>query len=157
MRTSAVVLLAMLTIPSAHGWAQSPSPEEAAVRSLDDQERIAALKRDTAELERLWSDHFVVNAPNNKVVAGKRAVLNAFLRSGIINFASFERQVEFFRLEGDLAFLMGLETLVPLSDATSAGLTAGKPTHRRFTNIWKKETGAWRLYARHANVIASPR
>jgi ketosteroid isomerase-like protein len=127
--------------------------DEAAVRSADDQEQIAALNRDTVALERLWSDRLVVNAPNNRVAIGKRAVLDAFVRSGIINFSSFERQIEFVRVDGDFAFIMGLETLVPLSDAPSAGLRAGQPTQRRFTNIWKREAGTWRLYARHANVI----
>jgi hypothetical protein len=96
-----------------------------------------------------------VNAPNNKVVVGKRAVLNAFVHSGIINFSSFERQIEFIRVDDDFAFIMGLETLVPLSDAPSAGLRAGQSTRRRFTNIWRRESGTWRLYARHANVIAN--
>jgi hypothetical protein len=135
--------------------AQNPSPDEVTVRSLDDQERVAALQRDTTALDRLWSDQFAVNAPNNKVVVGKRAVLDAFVHSGIINFSSFERQIEFIRVDRDFAFIMGLETLVPLSDAPAAGLKAGQPTHRRFTNIWRREAGTWRLYARHANVIAN--
>jgi hypothetical protein len=42
--------------------------DEELVRSLDDQERVAALTRDVAALERLWSDQFTVNAPNNQVV-----------------------------------------------------------------------------------------
>jgi hypothetical protein len=47
----------------------------------------------------------------------------------------------------------GLETLLPNSDAPSAGLVAGQPVKRRFTNIWRKEDGTWRLFARHANVV----
>jgi hypothetical protein len=49
--------------------------------------------------------------------------------------------------------LVGIETVMPLSDAPSAGLVAGQPVKRRFTNIWKKERDGWRLFARHANVI----
>lgn len=69
--------------------------DEERVRSLDDQERIAALKCDVPALERLWPEQFAVNAPNNQVVVGRRAVLDAFVRSGVINFSSFERQIEF--------------------------------------------------------------
>lgn len=156
MKNWAVILFGVLVSVGAGARAQSQSPEEAAVRALDDQERIAALKRDTTSLKRLWSDQFVVNAPNNKVVVGQRAVLDAFVRSGIINFSSFERQIEFIRVAGNFAFIMGLETVVPITDAPSAGLKAGQPTHRRFTNIWQNEAGTWRLYARHANVIAKP-
>ena len=145
------LLLGMPALTQAH--AQDGTKDERAVRALDDQERIAALKRDVPALERLWSDQFTVNAPNNQVVIGKRAVLETFVASGIINFSSFERQVEFVRVDGDFAFIMGLETLRPRTDAPAAGLVAGQPVQRRFTNIWKNEGGTWRLYARHANVI----
>ncbi len=155
MRTSP--LLIVLSLLVAGPWipiqAQDRVSEEKVVRSLDDQERTAALKRDVAALDRLWSDQFTVNAPNNKVVAGKRAVLDVFVHGGIINFSSFERHVEFIRVDGDFAFIMGLETVQPISDAPGAGLVAGQPVRRRFTNVWKKEAGRWRLFARHANVI----
>ena len=133
--------------------AQARSPEEQAVLALDDEERLAALERDVPALERLWSDQFVVNAPNNQVVVGKRAVLDTFVGAGVINFSSFERQIEFVRHDGDLVFIMGLETVRPLADAPAAGLVAGQAIQRRFTNIWKREGNTWRLFARHANVM----
>ena len=123
------------------------------VRSIDDQERAAALKRDVPALERLWSDEFVVNAPNNQVVVGRQQNLDKFVRGGVINFSSFERTVEFMRVDGNFGVLMGLETVVPRTDVPSAGLVAGQAIRRRFTNIWKKEGDTWRLYWRHANVM----
>ncbi len=155
MITKAALLVCLLLGGDARLEAQAqdrPSDEEL-VRSLDDQERTAALRRDVAALERLWSDQFVVNAPNNQVVVGKTAVLDVFVRAGVINFSSFERHVEFVRVDGAFAILMGLETVTPVTDALSAGLVAGQPVKRRFTNVWKKEGDAWRLFARHANVI----
>jgi len=125
------------------------------VRALDDQERLAALNRDVPALERLWSDQLTVNAPNNQVVVGRRAVLETFVRTGIINFSRFERHIEFIRADGPLVTIMGLEIVQPLSDASSAGLVAGQTIQRRFTNIWKDEEGTWRLFLRHANVIPS--
>ena len=133
--------------------AQDRNSDEELVRSLDDQERIAALNRDGAALERLWSEQFILNAPNNQVVVGKRAVLDTFVRAGIINFSKFERQIEFIRADGAFVIIMGLETVQPLSDAPSAGLVAGQAIKRRFTNVWKNEAGTWRLFVRHANVI----
>jgi ketosteroid isomerase-like protein len=127
---------------------QSRVSDEEAVRSLDDQERLAALKRDLPALERLWSDQFIVNAPNNQVVIGKRAVLDTFVHSGVINFSLFERKIELVRLEGDFAFIMGAETV-----QAAGGPAAGQTIMRRFTNIWKKDQGTWRLFARHANVV----
>ena len=128
--------------------------DEQLVLSLDDQERKAALSRDDAALEKLWSDDFVLNAPNNQVVVGKSAVLETFVRAGIINFSTFERQIELVRADGTFVVVMGLETVRPISSAPSAGLVAGQVIRRRFTNIWRNESGTWRLFVRHANVIA---
>ena len=133
--------------------AQDRRSDEDHVRSLDDQERIAALKRDIPALERLWPEEFIVNAPNNQVVVGRRAVLETFVRAGVINFSIFERQIELIRADGTFVIIMGLETVEPVSDAPSAGLVAGRTIKRRFTNIWKNEAGTWRLFVRHANVI----
>ena len=44
-----------------------------------------------------------------------------FVRGGLINFSSFERAIEFVRVDGDFAVIMGLETVTPVSDAPSAG------------------------------------
>jgi hypothetical protein len=46
--------------------------DEELVRSLDDQERAAALKRDVAALERLWSDQFTVNAALHEYLEERR-------------------------------------------------------------------------------------
>jgi ketosteroid isomerase-like protein len=146
------VVLAVV-ISSGQSMAQDPKADEQVVRALDDRERLAALARDVPRLEQLWSEQLVVNAPNNRVAAGKQALLDMFVHSGVINFSTFERQIEFVRVDGPYVFLMGLETLGPKTDAPAAGLVAGQVTRRRFTNIWKKEGGTWRLFARHANVI----
>jgi ketosteroid isomerase-like protein len=146
----AILLFAAMAAAAerARAQGQDPRPDDEIVRALDNEERLAALKRDRRALERLWSDQFTVNAPNNKVVIGKPAVLDEFVTGGVINFSSFERRIEFIRVDGDFAFVMGAETVKP-----KAGPSAGQLIERRFTNIWRKEAGTWRLYARHANVI----
>jgi ketosteroid isomerase-like protein len=149
MKVTLLRVLPLLICLNYAALAQSQTPDEAMVRSLDDQERIAALKKDTEALERLWSDQLVGNQPNNKVVADKRALMDA-----LVPRSSYVRQIEFIRVDGDFAFIMGLETIVAATDAPGVGLAAGQPTRRRFTNVWKREGGTWRLYARHANVIA---
>jgi ketosteroid isomerase-like protein len=149
VKTLALLVLPLLIALDGGGPAQGQSAAEAQVRALDDEERIAALKRDTTALKRLWSDQFVANGPNNKVVADKRALLIA-----LVPRSSYVRQVEFVRVDGDFVFLMGLETLIAATDAPDVRLVAGQPTRRRFTHVWKREGDTWRLYARHANVIA---
>jgi hypothetical protein len=44
---------------------------------------------------------------------------------------------------------MGRETVVPKGNSPNAGNTI----NRRYTNIWMKRSGKWRLIARHASVI----
>ncbi|HVT45075.1 MAG TPA: nuclear transport factor 2 family protein [Thermoanaerobaculia bacterium] len=126
-----------------------PAAEEAIVRLLDEQVRMAVLDRDTTALERLLSEQLIVNAPNNQVSLNRRAVLD-LVQQGVIHYASFERTIEVVRIDGDVAIVMGAEIVRPIGNAPLAGQTV----QRRFTNIWKKEDGTWRLTARHANVIA---
>jgi ketosteroid isomerase-like protein len=156
MRTVSLSLL-LLLLGAVRGVSAGEAESRAAddektVRSLDDQERVAVLKRDRGMMERLWSDDLFVNAPNNELLIGKAAVL-AWVDRGIINFSSFERHVELVRIDGDIAIIMGAETVTPMGDAPMAGLRAGQAIRRRFTNIWKRNAGTWRLYARHANVV----
>lgn len=153
MRNTIALVLFVTTSLGAGSMTQSHDSIENTVRRLDDQERAAALTRDVPALRRLWSEKLTVNAPNNQVVRGRQAVLDTFVNTGVINFSTFERHIEFVRVDGPFVFIMGLEVLVPVADAPAAGLVAGRTTKRRFTNIWKNEDGTWRLFARHANVI----
>ena len=147
-------LLLLLSCVAAYAGAQASGPDSAAdatIRALDDQERLAALNQDFAALERLWSEHFIVNAPSNQILPNRSAVLDWF-RKGMTTRSSYERSIEQVRVDGDIAIVMGAETLKPTGNAPLAGQTV----HRRFTNIWKKEGDTWRLWARHANVIPTP-
>jgi ketosteroid isomerase-like protein len=147
-------LLLLMSCVTAYADVQAPGPDlaaEATVRALDDQERLAALNQDLAALERFWSEHFIVNAPSNQILSNRSAVLDHF-RRGMTTRSSYERSIEQVRVDGDIAIIMGAETLKPTGNAPLAGQTV----HRRFTNIWKKEGDTWRLWARHANVIPTP-
>jgi ketosteroid isomerase-like protein len=147
LRISSAALACCLFCTSA-GQAQQASAEEAAVRKLDEQERVAVLKADRGALERLWSEQLTVNAPTNRVNVGRQGVLDLIAR-GVLHYSSFERAVEAVRLYGDVAVIMGAET------ARSAGKApgAGELVHRRFTNVWKKERGTWVMIARQAATI----
>ena len=150
IRTITPILL-FLACATTHAAAQAPLPEsavEATIRALDNEERLAALKQDLPALERLWSEHFIVNAPSNQIMPNRAAVLDWF-RKGMTTRSSYERVIEQIRVDRDIAIVMGEEILTPTANAPNAGQTV----RRRFTNIWKKEGDAWRLWARHANWI----
>jgi len=146
-----LLLLGCITTYAGAQTSRSDSAEEAIIRALDDQERLAALNQDYATLERFWSERFLVNAPNNQILLNRKSVLDHF-RKGMTTRSSYERRVEHIRVDGDIAIVMGAEMITPTGNAPLAGQTV----HRRFTNIWKKESGSWHLWARHANVIPPP-
>ena len=157
-----VFALVLTSVSHAQVSAQVPAPtragaaemanDEAVIRSLEEQERSGVLRQDFATLERIWSAHFMVNGPMN-VVAPNRAVVLDIFRQGLAHYSSFDRKIEQLRLDGELAFVMGSETVNPAETAPRARQTV----ERRFTHVWKKEGGAWRLVARHANNILPSR
>jgi len=53
---------------------------------------------------------------------------------------------ELIRKDRDLVVVMGSETVKNAS--------IDPALQRRFANVWHNEAGRWRLYIRHANVIA---
>jgi ketosteroid isomerase-like protein len=142
--------LLLAGLPSiAAGQSQKPvSPDEKAIRALEDEERVAVLNEDVTTLERLWAEEFIVNNPQNQVSPDRAAVLDR-IRRGLIRYSRFERQIEAIRFNGDVAIVMGSEMVVPKVDS------GGSPpaVHRRFTNIWRRTGTTWRSIARHANVV----
>lgn len=122
--------------------------EENTIRSLEEQERMAVLNEDVKALERLWAEQLIVNNPQNEISADRSVVLDRVKR-GLIRYSQFERRIEAVRIGGDLAIVMGSETVVRRSDAP----TAAQAVRRRYTNIWRKVGPTWRMIARHANVV----
>jgi ketosteroid isomerase-like protein len=129
------------------GQPQAPT-DEATIRALEEESRIAVLNRDFATLERIWSERFVVNAPVDYVLPNRAAVFDLF-RRGIGVYSSHEKKIERIVFDGDVAIVMGAETVVPLNAPKGS-----QPLQRRFTNIWRFENGNWRLIARQATMIA---
>lgn len=144
-----LVLLPLLgCVATAPATRVSPASVDAVIRDLEAQERLGVLNRDSQALQRIWAEDFIVNSPSNQI-APNRAVVLDMMRQGLIHYSALERRIEQLRVIGDLAIVMGGETVQPV--ATGAG--APPPVQRRFTHIWRREAGAWRLIARHANNI----
>ena len=128
---------------------EAMTADERAIRSLEERQTIAILTEDLATLEQLWSERFIVNNPQNGISATRDVVIDR-VRRGLIHYSSYEERIEEIRLWGDVAIVMGSETVVPKRDA----IPASQPVNRRFTNIWLRSGSTWRAIARHANVIA---
>jgi hypothetical protein len=127
-------------------YAQNKDIEEE-IKKLEQLEVRAVLARDTVILKKLWDKNFVVNNPANRVVVANANPLDRpVLKEPRI---SFTREMEHIAVRGDIVFTMGNETVVPGGDLPKAGQTV----KRRYTNIWMKVDGEWKLVARHANEI----
>ncbi len=115
---------------------------------LDLAHASAILRGDAAALDSLMDDSVTVNHPTNRIVKEKRELLD-LIRQGIIRYTSFKRVPETFLFFKDMVVVMGGETVVPAKGAPNAGRTL----QRRYTNVWMRRDGKWRLTVRHANNV----
>jgi Domain of unknown function (DUF4440) len=85
----------------------------------------------------------LVNSPLNLVNDKPRTL--ALLEAGRIRHTSLTSEIEHMARHNDIVVVMGGDRVTDPPD--------GSVTHRRFTNLWRLEGGAWRCFARHANVV----
>jgi ketosteroid isomerase-like protein len=143
----AMAVIALVSVAAAQdGNDHSVLTEE--IRKLDLAHAAAIFHGDAAALDSLMDDSVTVNHPTNRIVREKRELLD-LIREGVIRYTSFERVPEKFLFFTDMVVVMGSETVVPAKGAPNAGRTL----HRRYTNIWMKRDGRWRLTVRHANNV----
>ena len=110
----------------------------------------AILAKDASTFEAMFTDDAVVNNPFNKIARKADAVKN--LRTGLIDYTSLERSVEYAALRGEHeVVLMGEEALTPVGKAKFAG----KHVRRRTTEIWTDVSGKWQLSLRQATIYAA--
>jgi hypothetical protein len=142
--------VALFSIDSIH--AQDPPTETAGweqeVRAAEARHVAVALANDVAGWDALLADDFVVNSPLNTIVE-KPALLD-FVRRGVLSASSFEQRIEHVRRFGDVAVVMGEDTVVWAAPSPMAGQTQ----HRRFTDIWRLQDGDWRFIGRQATLVS---
>ena len=138
----------LFSIPGYFVVAQETSAE-AEIRKLEEQERQAVLRKDTANLRKIWDRYLIVNAPSNRVVlSGEDAVARPVITQ--MTYSSFTREIEQILVRGDVVLSMGSEIIIPGGEDDPR---KGKEIKRRYTNMWMKQGGVWKLVARHANEI----
>jgi ketosteroid isomerase-like protein len=118
-----------------------PAVEE--VVALDKENCRAFVARDVARLDQLWSDSLLVNSPINRVHEKQRVL--ELLQRGVIAHCSLESEIEAARRDGDTVIVMGAEIV---RDSPHSPVL-----RRRYTNVWRRENGSWRLFIRHANSV----
>ena len=149
-----VTLAVLLILTSALDFLQAAPTDtqedkhvEEEIRRLNGEEVDAFLHKDPQAMARLWSDDFVVTNPLNKFATKQRVL--GMVESGFLVITSFDREIEYLRVYGDVVILAGGETVVWGGKMPNAG----KTEHLRFTGIWMKQGRRWQQVARHANIV----
>ena len=120
---------ACLTCGSNNALAQDTRETE--IRRMENLERESVLKGDSVALfDKIWSPNMIVNTPAN--IVGTVEGTKAHLRSGDLNYLSFERNIEKITFNDNVAVVMGGEIIKPQGHQVNAGKTVS----RRFTHVW---------------------
>src|SRR6185369_11030794 len=114
-----------------------------------DRERIQAqIGADAVALDRIYADDFTGVGPSG-TLRTKKDVLSDF-KSGSLKFQSITTDDVQIRVYGNAAVETGLSTM--------KGQDAAKvvPEENRFTRVWIKQGGRWRLVANHYSNLVKP-
>ena len=149
MRGPAILFLPVLVTAAAAASA-FPQTEslEAKIRRLELEAAKAIQAKDENAIKRFFTADSVTNDPRSGLTRGSSGVIEA-ARSNLIDYHSFERNIESVQLLGGTAIVMGNEVVVFRTDEGGRGETV----RRRYTNIWMKRGKEWVIVARHANII----
>ena len=150
-----ICALMFLGSPLAAHAAPSPSiartADERAVLAADARQRDAVANADLNAIAAISHPNLRVNAPSNRILT--RDDLVRRVGSGDILNEVFERVPESVVVTGDVAVVMGHETVFPGAGSEQARMYGRKTLNRRYTNIFLRDGKTWLHLARHANII----
>jgi uncharacterized protein (TIGR02246 family) len=114
------------------------------IRKVDNERIQAQIHADATALDRIYAADFIGVGPSG-TVRTKPQVISDFT-SGSLKFQSITTDEVQVRVYGDTAVETGLSTMI--------GQDKGKtvPRDTRFTRVWVKQQGQWRLVANHYSV-----
>jgi uncharacterized protein (TIGR02246 family) len=139
--------VAALVLASAWVSASAATPaDEAQVRALEQKQCHAAVAGDLATLQRIFADDYQMVNPAGQIATRKQ--LLALLTGGTHPYRSATYTTDVVRDLGNVIVTIGREDVVP-----NQGTQAGQLVHRRVTQVWVRQHGAWRLSVRQAMVV----
>ena len=149
-RTIAIAVLVLTTASTALGQRPREASDrrrsiEQVIRQLD-QERIQAqINADLAVLDRIYAADFIGVGPSGAVRTKPQV---------ISDFASGELKFQFITTDEVQVRLYG-DTAVEIGRSTMNGQDRGKvvPRDNRFTRVWVKQQGHWRLVLNHYSPL----
>jgi ketosteroid isomerase-like protein len=152
MLVIAVVIVAVGPLAAGQKQIARRTPTESVVEGIRklDKERIQAqIHADVAALDRIYADDFIGIGPSG-TVRTKPQVLAAFT-SHDLKFQSITTDDVRFRVYGN--------TVVETGRSTMVGQDKGRavPRDNRFTRVWVRGQGRWRLVANHYSTLIAQR
>jgi len=144
--------LGVVLISAAPGVAQKPgarrsqrTPVAGVIRKLDEERIQAQIHADVPALDRIYAEDFIGIGPSG-TVRTKPQVLEDF-SSHELKFQSITTDEVRIRVYGNTAVETGRSTLI--------GEDKGKkvPADNRFTRVWVRQQGHWRLVANHYSSL----
>ena len=142
----AIAVVAFSAVAIASGQKQDATRDsktivEQVIRKLDNERIQAQIHADPAALKRIYADDFIGVGPSG-TVRTKPQVISDFT-SGDLKFQSITTDDVRVRVYGHAAVETGRSTM----DGQDKGRTVPRDT--RFTRVWVKQQGRWRLVANH--------
>src|SRR6185503_387886 len=151
MRPALIIAVALLTVASM-GVAQKQSATdsqqtsvEELIRKLDDERIQAQIHADATALDRIYAADFIGVGPSGRVRT-KPQVISDFT-SGDLKFQSITTDDVQVRVYENTAVETGRSTMI----GQDKGQTVPRDT--RFTRVWVKQQGRWRLVANHYSLL----
>ena len=148
-RTLVTAVLALTATAIALGQKQSSSRDqrssvEQAIRQLDRERIQAQIGADAVALDRIYAEDFIGVGPSG-TVRTKAQVISDFT-SGDLKFQSITTDEVQVRVYENTAVETGLSTMVGQDKGKSV------PRDTRFTRVWVRQQGRWRLVANHYSL-----
>ena len=148
-RTLVIAALVLTAVPIALGQQQSARRAqrrsvEQDIRQLDNERIQAQIHADAATLDRIYADDFIGVGPSG-TVRTKPQVISDFT-SGHLKFQSITTDDVQVRVYGNTAVETGRSTM------TGQDKSKAVPRDTRFTRVWVKQRGRWRLVANHYSI-----
>jgi len=141
-----IAVLVLTVVPMCEGQEQSASRDqrsgvEQVIRQLDNERIQAQIHADATALDRIYAADFIGVGPSGRVRTKPQVILD--FTSGDLKFQSITTDDVQVRVYGDTA----VETGRSIMNGQDKGQTVPRDT--RFTRVWVKQQGRWRLVANH--------
>ena len=150
MRQAFFIAVLVLTMaPMGEGQKQSATGShqtsvEEVIRKLDNERIQAQIHADATVLDRIYAEDFIGVGPSG-TVRTKPQVISDFT-SGELKFQSITTDEVKVRVYENTAVETGLSTMLGQDKDKAV------PRETRFTRVWVKQKGRWRLVANHYSL-----